>query len=175
MGVSPRGPAECRGLQRGPGHRAGGPGRALIAAHCGLSDPHGQGLRRFLEVHSHPASLPMVGGRRRLGRPGEPRPPRLRSQHLPGSRPGARLLYSLLLPFVSVTFPLTQWLPHLGTYVCSSPEEVLTRFPRASPTQVLIPGTWWDPWAHIYNKPTAPQRTTLSVTLARTPSKHEEP
>lgn len=52
---------------KGSGHRAGGPGRALIAAHCGHSDLHGQGLRRFLEVHSHPASLPVVGGRRRPG------------------------------------------------------------------------------------------------------------
>ena len=55
--------------------------------------------------------------------------------------------------------------------MCSSPEEVLTKFPWASPTKILIPETWWDAWAHIYNKPTAPQRSTLSVTLERTPSK----
>ena len=137
-------------------------------AHCGHIDLHCQGLQWFLEAHSHPASLPIVGGRRRLGRGGNPRPPHLRSQHLPGACPGAWLL-SFLLPLLcylsSNTVAPSPW------YVCSSSEEVLTKFPWASPTKILIPGTWWDPWAHIYNKPTAPQRSTLSVTLERTPSK----
>lgn len=72
--------------------------RTRQGSDCGHTDLLCQGLWWFLEVHSHPASLPIVGGRRRLGWAGNARPPHLRSQHLPGARPGAWLLSFLLPP-----------------------------------------------------------------------------